>query len=85
MSEVEQTDHTQSNGKIHFHFLRETYVYDKEVQPAPGICEVFGKTVRHPLQQHLKDEDVGENLVRKFQHGFDRLLLLNVDIFKCLE
>ena len=66
-------------------FSVSTYVNNEEVQPAPGIGEVFGKAICHPLQQHLKNEDVGEDFVGKLQHGFNVLLLLNVDIFKRLD
>ena len=62
-----------------------TYVDDEEVQPAPGVGEVFSEAVRHPFQQHLQDEDVGEDFVCKLQHNLDCFFLLNVGIFKGLD
>ena len=62
-----------------------TYVHDEEVQPAPGVGEVFSEAVRHPLQQHLQDEDVGEDFICKLQHNLDCFFLLNVGIFKGLD
>lgn len=66
-------------------FHGRTYINNEEVQPAPGICEIFGKSIRHPLQQHLQNEDVGEDFVCKLQYRFNGLPLLNVDVFKCLD
>lgn len=61
------------------------YVNNKEVQPAPGIGEILGIPIRHPFQQHLQDEDVGEDFVCKLQNYFNGLSLLNVDVFKSLD
>ena len=65
-------------------YFRETYINNEEVKPAPSICEIFGEPIRHPLQQHLQDEDVGEDFVCKLQHSLDRPFLLNVGVFKGL-
>lgn len=62
-----------------------TYVYDEEVEPAPGVGEVLDKAVCHPLQQHLQDEDVSEDLVCVLQHCFDGPPLLNVNVLKRLH
>lgn len=61
-----------------------TYVDDEEVEPAPSVSEVLDKAVRHPLQEHFQDENVGEDLVCVLQHRFDGPTLLNVNILKRL-
>ena len=66
-------------------FQKKTYVDNEEVQPAPSVGEVFGESIGHPLQQHLQDEDVGEDFVCKLQHRLNRLPLLDVDVLKCLD
>ena len=62
----------------------ETHVHDEEVQPAPCVGEVLDETIRHPLQQHLQDEDVREHLVCVLQHGLHCPPLLNVNVLKGL-
>lgn len=62
-----------------------TYVHDEEVEPAPGVGEVLDEAVRHPLQQHFQDENVGEDLVGVLQDCLDGPPLLNVNVLKCLE
>lgn len=69
---------------MYFPFSR-TYINNKEVQPAPGVCEILGVSICHPLQQHLQNEDVGEDFVCELQNDFNGLSLLNVDIFKSLD
>lgn len=61
-----------------------THVHDEEVEPAPGVGEVHLEAVGHPLEQHLNDEDVGEDLVSVLQDGLDGGPLLNVDVLKGL-
>lgn len=62
-----------------------TYIHNDEVQPTPGIGEVLDKSVCYPLQQHLQDEDIGEDLVCVLQHYFDVPPLLDVNILECLS
>lgn len=77
--------------KLHGHcrlWLRgqgcQTHVHNEEVKPAPGVGEVHLEAVCHPLEQHLHDEDIGEDLVGVLQDGADDWALLNVDVFKGL-
>lgn len=62
-----------------------TYIHDEEVKPTPGIGEVFDKAVCDPFQEHLQDENIGEDLVCVLQHYFDGLSLLDVNVLKCLS
>lgn len=62
-----------------------TYIHNEEVEPTPGIGEVLDKAVCDPLQQHLQDENIGEDLVCILQHCFDVLPLLDVNVLKCLR
>lgn len=62
-----------------------TYVYDKKVEPAPSVGEVFDKAIRHPLQQHFQDKYISENFISIFQNCLDGFPLLYVDILKCLS
>lgn len=68
-----------SNDCVH------TYIYDEEVEPTPGIGEILDKAVCDPLQQHLQDENIGEDLVCILQHRFDGPPLLDVNVLKCLS
>lgn len=62
-----------------------THVHNEEIEPAPGIGEIHLEAVGHPFQQHLQDEDVGEDLVSIFQDGADDSPLFNVDVFEGLK
>lgn len=62
-----------------------TYIHNEEVEPTPGIGEVLDKAVCDPLQQHLQNENIGKDLVCILQHYFDGLLLLDVNVLKCLS
>lgn len=62
-----------------------TYIDDEEVEPAPVVGEVLLEAVGEPLEQHLQDEDVGEDLVGVLQHHLDHLPLLDVDVLKGLK
>ena len=62
-----------------------TYVDDEEVEPAPVVGEVLLESVREPLEQHLQDEDVGEDLVGVLQHHLDHPPLLDVDVLEGLK
>ena len=64
---------------------QDTYGHDEEVQPAPGIGEELDEAVGCPLEQHLQDEDVGEDFISVLQDGTDGLPLLDVDVLKGLE
>ena len=64
---------------------QDTYSHDEEVQPAPGIGEELDEAIGCPLEQHLQDEDVGEDLVRVLQDGADGLPLLDVDVLEGLK
>lgn len=64
---------------------KDTYVYNEEVEPAPGIGEVLDKAICHPFQQHFQNEDIGEDLVCVFQHCFDGPSLFDVNILKSLR
>lgn len=61
------------------------YINNEKVQPAPGVCEILGKSVCYPLQQHLQNKDVGKDFVCKLQHYFNGLPLFDVDVFECLN
>lgn len=65
--------------------VNRTYIDNEEVQPAPGIGKILGVPIGHPFQQHLQDEDVGEDFVCKLQNCFNGFSLLDVDVFKSLE
>lgn len=45
----------------------DTYSDNDEVEPAPCISEVFFKPISRPLDEHLKDEDDGEDLVEHLE------------------
>lgn len=62
-----------------------TYINNEEVQPAPGICKVLDKAISHPFQQHLQDEDVGENTISILQDDTDCLPLFYVHVLKGLK
>lgn len=68
-----------------FSYSVNTYIHDEEVKPTPGIGEVFDKAVCDPFQEHLQDENIGEDLVCVLQHYFDGLSLLDVNVLKCLS
>lgn len=61
------------------------YINNEEIQPAPRVGEIHLEAIGHPLEQHLNDEDVGEDLVGVLQDGTYRLSLFNVDVLKSLE
>lgn len=61
-----------------------TYIHNEEVQPTPGIGKVLDKTIGDPFQQHLQDEDVGENPVGILQNDPNGLPLFDVHILKRL-
>lgn len=62
-----------------------TYINNEEVQPAPVVGEIFFEAIGKPLEHHLQDEDVGEDLVCVLQYHLDDLPLLNVDVLKGLR
>lgn len=62
----------------------QTYVHNEEVQPTPGVGEILDETISHPFQQHLQDEDVGENPIGVLQYDTNGLPLLNVHVLKGL-
>ena len=62
-----------------------TYIDDEEVEPAPVVGEVLLEAVGEPLEQHLQDEDVGEDLVGVLQHHLDHPPLLDVDVLEGLR
>lgn len=62
-----------------------TYINNNKIQPAPEIGEVFGKTIRDPFQQHLENEDVGENFISKFQYGLYGFPRFKVNVLKSLK
>lgn len=66
-------------------FSVNTYIHNEEVEPTPGIGEVLDKAVCNPLQKHLQNENIGEDLVCILQHYFDGLSLLDVNVLKCLS
>lgn len=73
----EETSQAEGRGE-------DTYSHDEEIQPAPGVGEEFHKSIGTPLQQHLQDENVGEDLVCILQDGPDGFPLLDVNILKSL-
>lgn len=64
---------------------QDTYSHDEEVQPAPGIGEELDEAIGCPLEQHLQDEDIGEDFVSVFQDGTNGLSLLNIDVLEGLK
>ena len=62
-----------------------THIRDEEVQPAPRVGEVGLEAVRHPLEDHLYDEDVGKDLVGVLQDYLDGPTALYVDVLKRLR
>lgn len=62
-----------------------THVNDEEVEPAPVVGEVLLEAVGKPLEQHLQDEDVSEDLVCVLQNSLCHLLLLDVDVLEGLQ
>lgn len=61
-----------------------TYIHNEEVQPTPGVGEILDETISNPFQQHLQDEDVGEDPVGILQNDTDRLPLLDVHVLEGL-
>lgn len=64
---------------------QDTYSHNEEVQPAPGVGEELDEAVGCPLEQHLQNEDIGEDFVSILQDGADGLPLLDVDVLEGLE
>lgn len=64
---------------------QDTYSHNEEVQPAPGVGEELDETIGCPLEQHLQDEDIGEDFVSVLQDGPDGPPLLNVDVLEGLK
>lgn len=64
--------------------LCQTYIHDKEVQPAPSIRKVGLEAIGNPLEEHLDDKNVGENSVCKFQNDFNSPSSFDVDVFESL-
>lgn len=64
---------------------QDTYSHNEEVQPAPGIGEELNEAIGGPLEQHLQDEDIGEDFVSVIQDGTNGLSLLNVDVLEGLK
>lgn len=62
-----------------------TYVNNKKVQPTPVVSEVFFESVSKPFQDHLQNEDIGEDLVSEFQHHLYNPPLVNVDVLEGLQ
>lgn len=64
---------------------QDTYSHNEEVQPAPGVGEELDETIGCPLEQHLQDEDIGEDFVSVLQDRPDGPPLLNVDVLEGLK
>lgn len=64
---------------------KDTYCYNEEIQPTPGIREEFHKSIGTPLQQHFKDKDVGEDFVSILQDGAYCFSLFYINILKGLR
>ena len=64
--------------------MGQTHIHDEEVEPAPGAGKVHLEAIGHPLEQHLHDEDVGEDPIGVFQDGPDDSPLLDVDVLEGL-
>ena len=47
-----------------------TYCYDDEVQPTPGVREVVLVAKRKPLDEHFNEKHNGEHFVHIIQHHF---------------
>lgn len=68
---------TESVGEV-------TYIHNEEVQPTPGVGEVFDPAIGHPFEHHLQDEDIGEHAVCVLQDNLNGLPLIYVHILKGL-
>lgn len=79
---LQHTDSIVCRGSVKSDF---PYINDKEVEPAPGVGEILDEAVGHPLQQHLQDKNVGEDLVGIFQDCLDGSPSLDVDVLECLH
>lgn len=63
---------------------KSTYIHNNKVQPAPGIGEVFDKSICNPFQQHLKNEDVRENFIRIVQDDLYSFPRVQINVLKGL-
>lgn len=64
------------------HTKATTHHYNEEVEPAPGVGEVLGKTKRHPFDQHLDKEYDGENPVHVVEYVLEGGSPLQVDVLQ---
>lgn len=64
---------------------RSGYHDDDEIQPAPGVGEVFLEAERQPLDQHLDEEDDSEDAVHVVEDVLQDRPLRQVDIFERLS
>lgn len=40
-----------------------TYTYNDEVKPTPGICEITVQAISYPFQKHLHEKDVSKYFI----------------------
>jgi len=57
---------------------------DDEVQPTPGVREVVLESKGEPLDEHLQEENDGEDLVHVVEDFLQHGALVQVDILKGL-
>jgi hypothetical protein len=62
-----------------------TYHDNDKIQPAPSICKVLLEPKSKPLDQHLNEEDDGEDTIHVIQDVLQHGSLGKVYIFKSLK
>ena len=63
-----------------------TYGDDEEIEPAPGVSEVFLEAKSHPFEQHLHDEHHRIVVVHVTHHQFNHgpVGVVVVHVLHCL-
>jgi hypothetical protein len=58
-----------------------THHDDDEVKPAPGVSEIRFEAERQPFDQHLEEEDDGEDTVHVIQDVLQDGPMLEMNVF----
>lgn len=64
---------------------KSSYHDNGEVEPAPGIFEVFLPAQGHPLQKHLGGKNNRKSFVQDVEGRFQPRLLIQVGVFQSLK
>ena len=57
------------------------YHYDCEVEPTPGVCEIFSESKGNPFDKHFKEKDDCKKLIHVTQVLHKSLVFLKVHVF----